>query len=126
MENKLYQVIAPLAASIGLAVIIVMIAFGINEIAVDGLPISRHFLLLILALTFVIGSVILNQEDDLKTITRGGIFAILASFVVVTLIGGFLSFFEEVPTFSLLLSSLSICIIVSAIMLKVFFGFTSA
>ena len=128
MGKKIFDRIrVPLATSIALAVVIVTIAFGIRHIAINGkLPFALHYVLFVVALTFVIGIVILNHENDLNTITRGGIFAILASFIVVTLLGGVVSFLEDPPTFSMILSTISICIILSAIMLRVFFGFTYA
>ncbi|VUT28055.1 MAG: hypothetical protein SYNGOMJ08_00615 [Candidatus Syntrophoarchaeum sp. GoM_oil] len=128
MGKKIFDRIrVPLAASIALAVVIVTIAFGIRHIAINGkLPFALHYVLFVVALTFVIGIVILNHENDLNTIIRGGVFAILASFIVVTMIGGFLSFIGDSISPSLLLSSISICIILSAIMLRVFFGSTYA
>ncbi len=128
MGKKIFDRIkVPLATSIALAVVIVTIAFGIRHIAInEALPFALHYVLFVVALTFVIGIVILNHENDLNTITRGGIFAILASFIVVTLLGGVVSFLEDPPTFSRILSTISICIILSAIMLRVFFGFTYA
>jgi len=116
----------PLVASIVLALLMVTIAFGIRAIATGGMPIPTHYLLLTVAIAFVIGTVILNQNDELRTVVGGGIFAVLASFIVLSIIGGVISIFEDPPTFGLLLSAVSLCIILSAIMLRVFFGFTSA
>ncbi|OFV68701.1 MAG: heat-shock protein [Candidatus Syntrophoarchaeum caldarius] len=109
-----------------LALLMVTIAFGIRAIAMGRMPIPTHYLLLTLAITFVIGTAILNQEEDLNTIVGGGIFAVIVSFIVLSLIGGVISIFEDPPSFNLLLSAVSVCIIVSAIMLRVFTGFTSA
>lgn len=122
----LNRVKIPLVVSIVLALLMVTIAFGIRAIAMGRMPIPTHYLLLTLAITFVIGTAILNQEEDLNTIVGGGIFAVIVSFIVLSLIGGVISIFEDPPSFNLLLSAVSVCIIVSAIMLRVFTGFTSA
>ena len=120
------KIIPPLLAASVLAVFIVTIASGIRYIALNGAPFDFPYILLILAVMFVTGSVLLGHENDLKTIVRGSVFSVLTSFIIVALIGGVVSFVEDPPAFSLLISAISICMIVSAIILRVFIGFTSS
>ncbi|HEC56695.1 MAG TPA: hypothetical protein ENI32_02255 [Candidatus Syntrophoarchaeum butanivorans] len=120
------KIIPPLLAASVLAVFIVTIASGIRYIALNGAPFNSPYILLILAVMFVTGSVLLGHENDLKAIVRGSVFSVLTSFLIVALIGGVVSFVEDPPVFSLLISAISICMIVSAIILRVFIGFTSS
>ncbi|HID19582.1 MAG TPA: heat-shock protein [Methanophagales archaeon] len=123
-EYKRYQ--RTLILSTALAFLILYIAFGLIFFAKEGNPIPKPFILLILAIYFIIFVVFYESrgkekstgKDSLKSLIKGLFLAICATFALVAIIGGvklmiYYEGFELIGGFGSFISALAICMIVS-------------
>jgi hypothetical protein len=123
-EYKRYQ--RTLILSTALAFIILYIAFGLIFFAKEGNPIPGHFILLMLAIYFIIFVVFYEShgkekskgKDSLKSLIKGLFLAICATFALVAIIGGvklmiYYDGFDLIGGFGSFISALAICMIVS-------------
>ncbi|MHC1584828.1 MAG: hypothetical protein ACXQS7_00995 [Candidatus Syntropharchaeia archaeon] len=110
--------IKPLAASTGIALVIIFTAFGMMYLVENGSPLWTPIILLIGAIFFVIGCVIFDSRSRAETLAKGGIFSCGATFIVTSITGGMRYFITTPPSLEVFISSLAICMIIGMIMLS--------
>ena len=107
-----------------MAFLMLGLAFGLMYIKDKGIPIPGQFLLLILALSFIIGSVFYESRkvDRLVSLVYGGLFSASATFIITTLIGGVRHIptviTSDQPSPSIIISSLAVCMIISMVLIN--------
>lgn len=132
-EYKRYQ--KTLILSTALAFLMLYIAFGLIFFSKEGNPIPGHYILLILAINFIISVVFYEsrgkgkskekskERDNLKSLIKGLFLAISATFALVAIISGmklmiYYDTFELIGGFGSFISALAICMIVSMILIS--------
>ncbi|RCV65506.1 hypothetical protein C5S53_03435 [Methanophagales archaeon] len=132
-EYKRYQ--KTLILSTALAFLMLYIAFGLIFFSKEGNPIPGPYILLILAINFIIFVVFYesrgkekskeknNEKDNFKSLIKGLFLAICATFALVAIICGvklmiYYDGFELIGGFGSFISALAICMIVSMVFLS--------
>ncbi len=130
---KRYQ--KTLILSTALAFIMLYIAFGLIFFSKEGNPIPGPYILLILAINFIISVVFYEsqgkakskdknkEKDNLKSLIKGLFLASCATFALVAIISGvklmiYYDGFELIGGFGSFISALAICMIVSMVLLS--------
>ena len=127
IEIKSNDFVKVLAIVVGMAFIMVSVAYGIGYIFTDGdiiFPIEPYYILFIFSLGFVIFSVYFEKERGAIypwSLMGGAIVSAIVSFILTAAIGGFRYIsdngFKDLTT-DIWFYALSICIILSMILLN--------
>ena len=127
IEIKSNDFVKVLAIVVGMASIMVSVAYGIGYIFTDGVirfPIAPYYILFIFSLGFVIFSVYFEKERGAIypwSLMGGAIVSAIVSFILTAAIGGFMYIsdngFKDLTT-DIWFYALSICIILSMVLLN--------
>ncbi|MDY6930685.1 MAG: heat-shock protein [Halobacteriota archaeon] len=116
------QFIEALLLSTGLAFLMLGIAFGLTFLFKSGNPIEYPYILLIFALSFIIGSVFFEKKMANRQISLlyGSIASVFVTFILTTLFGGvkFVLNGRNLPEAEMILSSLAVCMVISMIIIN--------
>lgn len=125
IEIKSNDFVKVLAIVVGMASIMVSVAYGIGYIFTDGsirFPIEPYYILFIFSIGFIIFSVYFEKERGAIypwSLMGGAIVSAIASFILIAAIGGFRYIsdngFKDLTT-DIWFYALSICIILSMIL----------
>jgi len=110
-----------LIVSTAIAFLMLAIAFGLIYMDVEGTPIPDQYLLLIFALTFIIGSVFFEKHNfnRITSLIYGGLFSASATFVITAVVGGLRYVInEDLPESSVIISALAVCMIISMVIIN--------
>lgn len=128
IEIKSNDFVKVLAIVVGMASIMVSVAYGIGYIFTDGrirFPIEAYYILFIFSIGFVIFSVYFEKERGAIypwSLMGGAIVSAIASFILIAAIGGFRYIsdngFKDLTT-DIWFYALSICIILSMILFNI-------
>jgi len=106
-----------------MALVMVGIAFGIIYMfESENSPIHPAFVLMIGAISFIMGSAFFNSRDanQLKSLVGGGAIGISSTFVIVSIAGGIKYVYDpsDGPNWEMLVSILAVCMVASTIILE--------
>ena len=124
-----------LILSTALAFLILYIAFGLMFFAMEGNPVPGPYLLLTLAIFFIIFTVFYESKgkekkkekkkgcDSLKSLIKGLFLAVCATFSFIAIIGGvnlmlYYDGFALIGGFGTFISALAVCMILSMVLLS--------
>ncbi|MDY6964743.1 MAG: heat-shock protein [Halobacteriota archaeon] len=124
MLTKRYKrFIEALLLSTALAFLMLGIAFGLMYIFEDGTPIPYSYLLLIFALSFIVGSVLFEKQSFNRTfpLIFGGLFSFFATFIIAAIVGGIRYIFYNFTDFEaeIIISALAVCMIISMVIINI-------
>ena len=110
--------------STGLAFLMLCIAFGLMFIFGGEAPIEYPYLLLIFALSFIIGSVFFEKQmvNRLNSLFYGCLTSLIITFILTTLVGGIKFVLPEagkdIPGTDVVISSLAVCMVISMVIVN--------
>ncbi|MDD3421299.1 MAG: hypothetical protein PHS47_03245 [Methanocellales archaeon] len=115
-----------LAISVAMALVMLGIAFGIIYMfEFDSSPIHPAFVLMIGAISFIMGSAFFNSRGahQLKSLIGGGVIGTSSTFVIVSIVGGIRYAYaiygtSDGPSWEMLVSMLAVCMVASMIILE--------
>jgi len=114
--------IEALLLSTGLAFLMLCIAFGLMFIFGGEAPIGYPYLLLIFALSFIIGSVFFEKQmvNRLNSLFYGCLTSLFVTFILTTIVGGikFVLADKDLPGNEVVISSLAICMVISMVIIN--------
>jgi len=104
-----------------MALVILGIAFGVLYLFESKeLLIPPALILMIGALSFIIGSVFLDTKgaSQLRSLIGGGVIAISSAFIITAIVSGVKYCIEYKPTWQITVSSLAVCMVASAVIIQ--------
>ena len=112
-----------LLLSTGLAFLMICIAFGLMFIFEKGAPIDYPYILLIFALSFIIGSVFFEKKmaNRLFSLFYGSLASLFVTFILTAIVGGIRFVADrdlDLPETEIIISSLAICMIISMVIIN--------
>lgn len=117
--------IEALIASVAVALVMLGIAFGVIYMVESGSPIHPAIVLMIGAVSFIMGSAFFDSigADQVKSLIGGGVIALSSTFVIVSIAGSIMYTIYGVndspfPGWETLVSMLAVCMVASTIILK--------
>lgn len=118
---RVNYVIEALIASVTVALVMLGIAFGVIYMASYGSPIHPAIVLMIGAISFILGSAFFDTRGAGQALSLGGggIIAVSSTFVITAIIGGIQYGLDgRLPGWYTLISMLAVCMVASMIILK--------
>ncbi len=112
-----------LIVSTTMALLMLGLAFGLIYMDKKGTPIPDQYLLLIFAITFIIGSVFFEKQkfNRITSLIYGGLFSASVTFVITAIVGGliYITKTRDLPATSVMISALAVCMIISMVITNV-------
>lgn len=111
-----------LILSSGVSLVILIVAFGLMFIYTSGIPISIPLLLLLIAMSFIVGSAYFDKKGahSIYSLIGGAIVSASATFIITTLIGGIIYIFTaSKPPLESIVSVIALLMITSLVVLRV-------
>lgn len=116
-----------LTVSAGMAFLMLGVAFGLMFMNEEKkLPLDNPYILVILALTFIISTVFFEKQkvNRITSLIYGGLFSTFITFIIITVIGGVMLIntktfpASNLPTSSEIISALAVCMIISMVIIN--------
>lgn len=104
-----------------MALVMLGIAFGVLYLFESGLPIHPALVLMIGALSFIIGSVFFDAKraSQLRSLIGGGVIAVSSAFIITAIVGSIRYCIEgKLPGWEVMVSSLAVCMIASTVIIE--------
>ncbi len=104
-----------------MALVMLGIAFGVLYLFESGLPIHPALILMIGALSFIIGSVFFDAKgaSQLRSLIGGAVLAVSSAFVITAIIGSIkYCIGGKLPGWEIMVSSLAVCMVASAVIIQ--------
>ncbi len=117
------HIVQALLRSFGISLLILIVAFGLMYIYKSGSPLSPTLLLLLIAVSFIVGSAYFDKKGahTIYAMIGGAIVSAGATFIITALVAGIRYLFEgaAIPKLEEIISVVALLMITSMIALRV-------
>lgn len=116
-----------LIVSTVMALIMMGAAYGIMYLFSQGSPLPSYLILLIIAISFIVGSTYFDRRgaDQMYSMIGGGVVSLAAAFLIISVVGGIRYIMENGgPGAEQGVSGLAVCMIFSMILIKTLTAWT--